>query len=62
MQAPGALLSPSSKKKKKKKSTVKKFLILSQEKTFLIFREMELFGPKIKRFLIFSYISGNETF
>ena len=37
-----------------KKLTLKKFLILSQKKVFLIFWEMELSNPKIKRFLIFS--------
>ena len=43
------------------------FLIFSQKKVFLVFREMKLFCPKINNFLIFSekrfsYISGNRTF
>ena len=42
-----SLLSPSS--KNEKKSTLKKFLIFSQKKVFLIVREMELSSPKIKK-------------
>ena len=55
MQLPGLLLSPSLKKLKK-----------SNPKKKFIFREIELFGPKIKKFLFskenFSYILRNGTF
>ena len=39
--------------RKIKKTFLKKVLIFSQEKDFLIFQEMERFGHKIKNFLIF---------
>ena len=73
MELPGALFEPQA-RKINKKSTLKNVLI------FFIFREMELFGPNIKKFLIFSqkkaflifqetetpkknpYILGNGTF
>ena len=44
---------PRKHKKLKKKSTLKKFLILFQEKVFLIFSEMEPPWLKIKKFLVF---------
>ena len=44
-----------------------KNLLYFLKKKFLIFWEIELTGPKIKSFLLFSqknvsYISGNKTF
>ena len=48
MELPGALSGPSSKNKKN-----------ASRKKCLIFREMELSDSNIKKFLMFSYISGN---
>ena len=74
MELPGALLRPSL-KNKKKKSTLKKILIFSQKKAFLvlwangtiIFWEMERLSPSFKnifknRLLKKIDISLNETF
>ena len=67
MQRPSALLNPNSKTKQKKqqknknktkKTLTKNFLYFSPKKVFLIvfliFWEMELSSPKIKKFLMFS--------
>ena len=36
-----------------KKTALKKFVIFSQKKVFLIFQEMELSSPKLKKFSYF---------
>ena len=53
-------LSPGS--KNKEINPEKNSYIFPRKIVFLIFQEIEFSGPKIKRVLVFSYISRNETF